>query len=110
MGPHASGAVTDESWLQGGESAADFLCWGAGAKLIPPFQEGDEPFPGMSGTWPHCQSQWVPVPFPLKNWQGLAVSCHSLSGHRMKQLHPFVACSGVCECRWMWVKQRAAPL
>lgn len=45
---------------------------------------------------PHCQSQWVPVPLPLKNWQCLTVSCYSLSGHRINQLHPF--CCALCVC------------
>lgn len=45
---------------------------------------------------PHCQFQWVPVPVPLKNWQCLTVSCHSLSDHRINQLCPF--CRALCVC------------
>lgn len=96
VGPGGSGAVTAVSWLRGGESIADFLPWGEGAKWIVPCQEGDVPFPGMSGWGPRCQSQWVPVPLPLKNWQCLTVSCHSLSGHRINQLHP--SCHALCVC------------
>lgn len=42
----------------------------------------------------HFRTCWVPVPLPLKNWQCLTVSCHSLSGHRINQLHPF--CHALC--------------